>query len=217
MENTKQTKIRSRLRWNRILATLFIISFITNIILGILLFNSKQEKKEILLSHVGQEKVVFVEQPKKNSEPAEDKKQEVEIKVEEPEVIEVKKTNYRLTSFWNNDGYGTGSCTGSGLCEKDFQINDKGWYTYKGYLVLASATTYMQKTYGVKNGKDYYKYYDIVNLTIDGVDYQGMILDSCGACSYVSEQRLDLFVTGASSKIDRGYKGNNTIQVWKEG
>ena len=38
---------------------------------------------------------------------------------------------------------GTGSCTGSGLCEKDFDTNEKGWYTYQNKLVLGVATTYL--------------------------------------------------------------------------
>lgn len=56
---------------------------------------------------------------------------------ETKEVIEKPKEyiNYRLTSFWANDGYDTSGCTGSGLCEEDFDINNNGWYTYNGKMV----------------------------------------------------------------------------------
>ena len=144
-----------------------------------------------------------------------------EIIEEEPKQY----VQYRLTSFWNNDGYGTSACTGSGLCEDDFQINNKGWYTYNGKLVLAAAT---YECLNAKSGacgkwnvarsdKTYYHYRDTIELIIDGIEYEGIILDSCGACMYVNnEQRIDLFVSGKSSSIDRGYRGNNTISVFKE-
>src|SRR5574344_1804008 len=69
-------------------------------------------------------------------------KEEVVIK-EEPvaEQPVVKPTlNYRLTSYYKDDGTGVGNCTGSGKCIKDFTINEKGWYTYQGKLVLGGAT-----------------------------------------------------------------------------
>lgn len=120
---------------------------------------------------------------------------------------------YRLTSYWTGDEYDTGGCTGSGLCENNFIINDKGWYTYNGYIVLAGATTYLQSRYGVKEGRHYFTYYDIISLNIDGINYKGIILDSCGASMYLEEERLDLFVSNSNSTIDRGYGGNNMIKV----
>lgn len=118
---------------------------------------------------------------------------------------------YRLTSYYP---YNTSNCTGSGKCTKDFTINEKGWYLYKGKLVLAAATTYLKDNYGVINGKHYFKYYDEVGLKIDGIKYKGIILDSCGACMNVkTEERLDLFVKSSKYVIDRGYKGNNPIYI----
>jgi hypothetical protein len=139
-------------------------------------------------------------------------------KVVQPAVKKVVKTNtkYRLTSFYPNDELKTGDCTGSGYCSWDFGVNEKGWYTYKGKLVLAAATTYLQKTYGVKEGKTYFKYYDELNITIDGVVYPAIILDTCGAC--YKDERLDIFVKDAKSVIDRGYMGRNmvTIEITKK-
>lgn len=135
-----------------------------------------------------------------------------------------RKENYRLTSYHQQDG-SSGSCTGSGKCVSDFQINNKGWYTYEGKLVLAGATKEClnSKSGACGNwntpvsGRKYFKYYDTVSLTIDGIKYEGIILDSCGASMSVKENRIDLFVSNSSSTIDRGYKGHNMIEVsWEE-
>lgn len=101
----------------------------------------------------------------------------------------------RMTSYWANDGYGTGDCTGSGLCSWDFRVNEHGWYTYNGKLVVATATTYLTK-YGwsLAKGVRTYNYYDEITLVIDGVDYPAIVLDSCG--SSMSNGRIDLFVSG---------------------
>lgn len=96
---------------------------------------------------------------------------------------------------------------------KDFQVNEKGWYTYQGKLVLAGATVYLKSRYGGKTDKHYFRYYDNVLVEIDGIQYEGVILDSCGACSYVQENRLDLFVRDKNSVLDRGYKGKNMVKV----
>lgn len=111
-----------------------------------------------------------------------------------------KSKTYRLTSFWNGDGYGTGGCTGSGKCEKDFQKNNKGWYTYQGKLVVATATPYLLN-YGWSkvNGIEYHKYYETLTININGIDYQAIVLDSCGAC--MKKNIIDLFVSGKSSSI----------------
>lgn len=105
-----------------------------------------------------------------------------------------------MTSFYFNDGYGTGSCTGSGLCEKDFQVNSNGWYTYQGKLVLGTATRYLLKYgYAEQSGIQYFSYYDTLTLNINGTDYEAIVLDSCGAC--MRKNILDLFVSGKDSVI----------------
>ncbi len=107
----------------------------------------------------------------------------------------------RMTSFWGNDGYGTNECTGSGKCSWDFGVNDKGWYTYQGKLVVATATTYLAKQgWKVNTGVHLYKYYEELVLTIDGVEYDAIILDSCG--SSMKTDRIDLFVSNGSSARD---------------
>ena len=55
------------------------------------------------------------------------------------------------------------------------------------------------------------KYYDEVNITIDGQVYPGIILDTCGAC--YRDERIDLFVKDKASVMDRGYMGRNMITL----
>ena len=131
---------------------------------------------------------------------------EVVVSQEPPKVAK-----YRLTSFYANDELNTGDCVGAGFCWWEFGVNDKGWFTYNGKLVLAAATTYLQNKFGTREGRTYFKYYDEVNLTIDGEVYPGIILDTCGAC--YKDQRIDLFVKDGKSVIDRGYMGRNMITV----
>lgn len=86
------------------------------------------------------------------------------------------------------------------MCEKDFQINEYGWYTYQGKLVLGTATTYLLKYgYTKREGTTYFKYYDTVTLRINGKEYQGIIIDSCGAC--MKKNIIDLFVSNSQSVI----------------
>ena len=55
--------------------------------------------------------------------------------------------------------------------------------------------------YGYQERSDirYFKYYDEITLNINGVDYQAIILDSCGAC--MKNNILDLFVSGSKYSI----------------
>ena len=108
----------------------------------------------------------------------------------------------RLTSFYANDECGTGSCTASGLCENNFEINENGWYTYQGKLVIATASDRLGYT-----EMQTYNLYDEVTLNIYGTDYQAIVLDVCGACMW--DNRVDLFVTNRYSAID------TTIEVIK--
>lgn len=135
---------------------------------------------------------------------------ENELKTCKNDLAKKKLNKYRLTSYYPQE---TSNHTGSGLNTSDFQINEKGWYTYQGKLVLAAATKYGE-FYTKIPGRHYFKYYDEIFLTIDGVKYEGIILDTCGFCSKGSDNaRLDLFVSDKRYAIDRGYKGKNMIKV----
>lgn len=106
----------------------------------------------------------------------------------------------RMTSYYSGEA-GSGECTGSGLCINDFQVNDKGWYTYQGKLVVATATPYLLK-YGftLYDGVHTYRYGDEITLNIDGVDYEAIVEDSCGNCC--KTDRIDLFVANKESIKD---------------
>ena len=121
---------------------------------------------------------------------------------EEPVVEEVQEipSSYttRMTSFYPAE---SSDCTGSGKCSWDFGVNDKGWYTYGGKLVVATATTYLaNQGWYVAPGVHLYKYWEELILTIDGVEYDAIILDSCG--SSMRTDRVDLFVSNANSVKD---------------
>lgn len=104
----------------------------------------------------------------------------------------------RLTSYYPKKPV---SPTGCGLGIEDFGVNENGWYTYKGKLVVATATNYLLN-YGwrYQNGVRLYNYYDVLILTIDGVDYEAIVLDSCGIC--MTTGRIDLFVVNRDAVID---------------
>lgn len=139
-----------------------------------------------------------------------------EIKIEPKAFVEAKEPRpIRITSYWENDSTNSGSCTSSGLCTDDFEVNEKGWYTYQNKLVLAGAT-YMcfyaetgpcAKYNSLPAEFGIHDLYDEVTIYIDGQAYEGIILDSCGASFWKEEvQRYDLFVSNEQSKLDtRGH------------
>lgn len=218
-----------RILWNRvILAIILLIVIIILSIFGIInLINifTTEQNGYILVENNLEDNYEEIEKETLLDDDRTTDIQTTNDKEVETEIKETIKEQYRLTSFYSNDELNTGSCTGTGLCENDFQINDKGWYTYNGKLVLASAT---YECLNSKSGacgnwnepiedKTYYNYYDIIYITIDDITYEGIILDSCGASMFITyENRIDLFVSNKQSAIDRGYKGNNTVQVWNE-
>ena len=118
---------------------------------------------------------------------------------------EVEYTVY-ITSYYDGDSTGSGSVTSTGLTTKQFQVNDQGWYTYKGMVVVGAATTLCLRVKTGACGKyntipdDYriYDLYDEVTLIIKGKRYHGIVLDSCGACmTHINNepyQRYDIFV-----------------------
>ena len=122
-------------------------------------------------------------------------------KVEQKQTVENNNSmQYRMTYYATDDGYGTGSVTASGKSTKDFQINENGWYTYQGKLVVATASTRLGKT----NQKTY-KLYDELEITIKGKKYDAIVLDACGAC--MKGKKIDLFV----SSTKYGYDGQVTV------
>ena len=104
---------------------------------------------------------------------------------------------YKLTYYYTGDPYGSGTCTASGKCIKHFQTNEKGWYTYQGKVVIATATnSYIKKSkYGFRENITYRNLYDEIEITINNKKYQAIVLDICGYCH--KEERIDIFTNGA--------------------
>ena len=125
------------------------------------------------------------EEEKKKAE-EEKKKKEAEAK-KKAEAQKQRSFTTRLTSYWVNDECKSKDMTASGLYSKHFKLNDKGWYTYKGMLVVATASTRLGKT----NMKTF-KLYDQFTLVIKGKSYKAIVLDVCGYC--MKYNRVDLYV-----------------------
>lgn len=142
---------------------------------------------------------------------SEEVKEVDEVEEVEEEYVEVVEETYvepvvevsneyttRMTSFYPAE---SSDCTGSGLCSWDFGVNENGWYTYNGKLVVATATQYLaNQGWYLAPGVHTYKYYDEIILVIDGIEYQAIVLDSCG--NSMKTDRIDLFVRDAGSVKD---------------
>lgn len=147
-----------------------------------------------------QKEIIFHEPPHEISEL---------LHYENTESVEVK-IPIVFTNYYTGDNTGSGSITSSGLTTDDFKVNSKGWYTYKGYVVLAAAT---QLCLDVKSGAcgkysklpsgfTAYELKDIIVFEIENRRYEGIILDSCGACmvrdaKYPEHQKFDIFISNS--------------------
>lgn len=131
----------------------------------------------------------------------------VEVMQEEPIEEEVEEVFYetRMTSYYPGDDCKSGTVTGSGKSIKDFEVNEYGWYTYNGKLVIATATKYLLN-YGftLSEGVHTYKYWEEITIEIDGVRYEAIVLDSCGHAMH--SDRIDLFVSNSKSIKDTTIK-----------
>lgn len=117
----------------------------------------------------------------------------------------------RFTSYYTGDATGSSSCTASGLCTKDFEIDAQGRYTYHGDLVMATAvascTASREGVCGQYNslpsGYRQYHLKDRITFVMDGKTCHGIVLDICGACYWPEEkQRYDIFVSGSAAATD---------------
>lgn len=125
-----------------------------------------------------------------NTQPSVEQEENIEEMHNETENIVQNSYETRMTSYYADDGYGTGDTTASGLSPVNFETNNKGWYTYNGKLVIATASTRLGYT-----DMRTYNLYDELTLNIDGTDYDAVVLDVCGACQ--RHNRIDLFVSGS--------------------
>ncbi|MFV0499745.1 MAG: M23 family metallopeptidase [Bacilli bacterium] len=134
-------------------------------------------------------------------------------------VLRIGYVQYRMTYYHPNDATGSGNATASGYKTSDFEVNSKGWYTYQGKLVMAAASRDLYEKYPNKfQYKDNIHYIEVpykttnksyteIFIIINGIQYDGIILDKCGAC--MSATKIDLYVKDSKSGIDI-----NDAQVW---
>lgn len=178
------------------LAIVTLIPFFT--VKGIICtFGHKDEVKvETQIVEVVKEVAVPLVEAKAIEEPKQEVKEE--IKVEESKVKEM---NYRMTYYHPNDSTNSGNTTASGLGTKDFQLNENGWYTYKGKLVVATAHNSLKSWNAYKGStQKTYKLYDELTINIKGKDYDAIVLDKCGAC--MKSAKIDLFVKDGAHGLD---------------
>ncbi len=128
----------------------------------------------------------------------------------------------RFTSYWVGDG-SSADMTSSGLNSHDFEVNNQGWYTYQDKVVLASATDVcLESTTGacgkyneLPEGYNLHSLFDELVIHVDGVEYDAIILDSCGASFWNEEhQRYDLYIADVQYLTDM--KGHVEIKKPKE-
>ena len=112
------------------------------------------------------------------------------VEVEEYKEVEAEtKTEVMFTNYYPNDKTGSTHSTGSGLTTENFEINELGWYTYKGRVVVATATDKcVESNYKgcdlyneYEEGITYYTYGDELEIEFNGVRYEAVVLDSCGS------------------------------------
>lgn len=172
----KKLKMNKSLKYRmRRLAALGIIIYSLNLIFTLTLNLIKEEKRASTVNIV-----------------------EATIPAGAPRIVEIKKRETyttRMTSFWPGDECNTSTITASGKSTINFQVNNKGWYTWNGKIVVATANTRLGKT-----NQKVYKLYDEFDIEIDGQIYRAVVLDVCGAC--MRDNRIDLFTSNAASAKD---------------
>ena len=114
----------------------------------------------------------------------------------EPIVEQPKSHNSRMTSYWVGDDCNSEDMTASGKTTRDFELNDKGWYTWNDMLVIATASKRLGKT-----NQRTYRLYEEIYIKINDIVYKAVVLDVCGAC--MRDNRIDLFVKDRASMIDQ--------------
>lgn len=140
----------------------------------------------------------------------------------------------QYTYYYPSDATGSSNCTSSHKCIDDFTTDSNGWYHYnyngKDYLVIAAALKKCRddvnhcginiQKHGMSTTINYYDLYDTLKLTIDGKNYDALVLDACGACMWGrqddrGQELFDIFVQNGSAKnpggggsIYTGFAGN---------
>lgn len=97
---------------------------------------------------------------------------------------------------------------GTPIKRSELVLNEKGIYTYQDKVCVATATyeclnsnSGSCKLYNfdnIPNHYHYFKYYDELVIIFDGIEYDAIVVDSCGSCSTdknEEHQRVDILVS----------------------
>lgn len=125
----------------------------------------------------------------------------VTVVSQEPAKKEVIFSNYGI---WDKS---SGNKTASGMTISDFKVNEDGMYTYQNKVVLATANT-ERLARELKDGYNSHSLYDTVEFNLNDKQYQGIVIDVCGACYGVvgeDKQRYDIFTVQNSIGLAKGH------------
>lgn len=116
-----------------------------------------------------------------------------------------------FSNYYSSDG-SSGDMTASGLSSRDFGVNGVGMYTYQGKVVLATANTTRMPSV-MPNGFRSNELYDELVIEVWGVQYDAIVLDVCGMCTWGNDreslQRVDIFTTHKIMGVENG-------RVWRK-
>lgn len=123
----------------------------------------------------------------------------IQTAAKEKEALEaakrLQKQEVLFTNYYLDDG--SRDMTASGLNTKDFGINNQGFYTYQGKVVLATANK-TRMDWPLKSGYKSKELYTELTIELNGQKYEAIVLDVCGACYGIGQetkQRYDIFAT----------------------
>lgn len=114
-----------------------------------------------------------------------------------------------FTSYWVNGN--DNLLTSTGHRTSQFDVNEYGWYTYQGHVVVATATHLCIRVssgacgpYEYQDTHHYFNFYDVIDIIIGGKTFSAIVMDSCGACNWDEDfQRVDIFVKGPSFSVGK--------------
>lgn len=131
---------------------------------------------------------------------------EVETVVNYTYVVEEPAYKAIFTNYYVGDGSSTKK-TGSGLTTDNFVLNEDGFYTYNGYVVVATASwqgiwsdePVLKDVKDVPYGYHVYHYGDTFKFVLNGKEYEAIVLDTCGKSYEEADkyQRIDVFTRGS--------------------
>lgn len=120
-----------------------------------------------------------------------------------------------FSNFYVGDETGEVGMTSSGLTVNDFYPNEQGYLMYNGKVVIAAAHDVLGQ---VQEGYETHELYDELVISINGSDYEAIVLDVCGACmgGYGEDyQRYDIMTVGSviGLKVGYVYKEDNQNEI----